>query len=463
MATATEAPSGEPRTVSAVGAAIEVAGLGHRFGELEVLERVDLSVAAGEVVGVVGPSGCGKSTLLELIGGTPGGRARHDLGGRRARRRRAPRPLRLHAAARPAAAVALGARQRGARAAQPGRPRGAPRARRPRRCSSASGSPASRHPARASSRAGCASGSPSCGRCWPASRCCCSTSRSPRSTRSRAPRCRSGLRVRSPSSPRPSCSSPTTSRRRSTCATASSCSRARPARALATDRGPGAALGAAARGGHRAGVHRGPRARAGSARRGPAMKSAGLAAAGVLVVVLLLGAWQLAARWDLLADALNIKPFLIPAPSDVAQSLWDDRSLLADDAWVTVQEVLLGFALALVLGFGFAVALHLSDTLRRAFYPLLVASQTVPVIAIAPILVVWLGLRARPEARDRRPGLLLPDHRQHARRPALGGPGAAADDAHPRRQPGPDAAPGRGRRRPSRTCSAGRRSPPWCP
>ena len=69
MATATEAPSGEPRTVSAVGAAIEVAGLGHRFGELQVLERVDLSVAAGEVVGVVGPSGCGKSTLLELIAG----------------------------------------------------------------------------------------------------------------------------------------------------------------------------------------------------------------------------------------------------------------------------------------------------------------------------------------------------------------------------------------------------------
>jgi ABC-type nitrate/sulfonate/bicarbonate transport system permease component len=115
------------------------------------------------------------------------------------------------------------------------------------------------------------------------------------------------------------------------------------------------------------------------------------------VIIALLAIWELAARWDLIADALDIKPFLIPAPSDVAQSLWEDRSLLADNAWVTVQEVLLGFAIALVLGFTFAVALHLSDTLRRAFYPLLVASQTIPVIAIAPILVVWLGFGLGPK------------------------------------------------------------------
>src|SRR4051812_11333595 len=69
MATATEAPVEEPRTVSGAGAAVEIAGLRHRFGELEVLRDVELQVAAGDVVGVVGPSGCGKSTLLELIAG----------------------------------------------------------------------------------------------------------------------------------------------------------------------------------------------------------------------------------------------------------------------------------------------------------------------------------------------------------------------------------------------------------
>jgi putative hydroxymethylpyrimidine transport system permease protein len=116
-----------------------------------------------------------------------------------------------------------------------------------------------------------------------------------------------------------------------------------------------------------------------------------------LVVLLVLAVWELAARWDLLADALRIEPFLVPAPSDIAESLWNDRSLLAENAWVTLQEVLLGFALALVLGFSFAVVLHRSPTLRRAFYPLLVASQSVPVIAIAPILVVWLGFGIGPK------------------------------------------------------------------
>jgi putative hydroxymethylpyrimidine transport system permease protein len=115
------------------------------------------------------------------------------------------------------------------------------------------------------------------------------------------------------------------------------------------------------------------------------------------VIAGLLGLWELAAQWDWIADALNIKPFLIPAPSDVAESLWTDRELLAEDAWVTAQEVILGFAIALVLGFVFAIALHLSDTLRRAFYPILVASQTVPVIAIAPILIVWLGFGIGPK------------------------------------------------------------------
>ena len=119
--------------------------------------------------------------------------------------------------------------------------------------------------------------------------------------------------------------------------------------------------------------------------------------APLAIVVLLLAAWEAAAQWDVLADALDIEPFLVPAPSDVADSLWNDRSLLAEDAWVTLREVVLGLALAIAIGFAFAVALHLSDALRRAFYPLLVASQTVPVIAIAPVLVVWFGFGIGPK------------------------------------------------------------------
>jgi putative hydroxymethylpyrimidine transport system permease protein len=116
-----------------------------------------------------------------------------------------------------------------------------------------------------------------------------------------------------------------------------------------------------------------------------------------LIVAALLGTWELAARWELIADALSIEPFLVPAPSDVAQSLWEDRSLLADNAWVTLQEVLLGFAISIVAGVGFAVALHLSDPLRRALYPLLIASQTIPIVAVAPILIIWLGFGIGPK------------------------------------------------------------------
>ena len=111
----------------------------------------------------------------------------------------------------------------------------------------------------------------------------------------------------------------------------------------------------------------------------------------------LLGIWELAARLDVIADALRIEPFLVPAPSDIAQSLWNDRSLLADNGWVTLQEVLAGFALSVAAGVGFAVLLHLSSTLRRAVYPLLVASQTVPIVVVAPILVVWLGFGIGPK------------------------------------------------------------------
>jgi ABC-type nitrate/sulfonate/bicarbonate transport system permease component len=119
--------------------------------------------------------------------------------------------------------------------------------------------------------------------------------------------------------------------------------------------------------------------------------------APLAIVLALLGAWELAARWDLLADALGIEPFLIPAPSDVAQALWEDRELLAEDSWVTLQEVLLGFALAVAAGGLFAIPLHLSTPLRQALYPILVASQTIPIIVVAPILVVWFGFGIGPK------------------------------------------------------------------
>ncbi|HXR30697.1 MAG TPA: ABC transporter permease [Solirubrobacterales bacterium] len=116
-----------------------------------------------------------------------------------------------------------------------------------------------------------------------------------------------------------------------------------------------------------------------------------------LLIAGLVGAWQLAASTGALADLLDLEPFLVPSPAEIAEALWESRSLLAEDAWVTLREMLLGLACALLLGVGFAVAMHLSETLRLAVYPLIITSQTIPVLAIAPILVVWLGFGIAPK------------------------------------------------------------------
>lgn len=119
------------------------------------------------------------------------------------------------------------------------------------------------------------------------------------------------------------------------------------------------------------------------------------------VVAALLGLWEALAQSGALAELFDIREsvsdVIVPAPTDVASSLWEDRVLLAENGWVTLGEVLGGLAVAIAFGLSFAVAMHLSETLRRAFYPLLVASQTIPIVAIAPVLVLWLGYGIGPK------------------------------------------------------------------
>lgn len=117
----------------------------------------------------------------------------------------------------------------------------------------------------------------------------------------------------------------------------------------------------------------------------------------LLLLAGLIGAWQLAASTGALADLLGLESFLVPSPAEVAESLWDNRALLAEDGWVTLREIALGLALAIVVGVVFAVAMHLSALVRDATYPLIIASQTVPIIVLAPILVIWLGYGIGPK------------------------------------------------------------------
>jgi putative hydroxymethylpyrimidine transport system permease protein len=120
------------------------------------------------------------------------------------------------------------------------------------------------------------------------------------------------------------------------------------------------------------------------------MRRAATLAGPLVLLVLLVAVWE----WYVRSRGLG---YVLPAPSDVARALRDERESLAHDTAATLVEVLSGFAVALALGVLTAVALHASDLLRRAAYPLLVASQSVPLLALAPLLVIWLGFGLGPK------------------------------------------------------------------
>jgi putative hydroxymethylpyrimidine transport system permease protein len=92
--------------------------------------------------------------------------------------------------------------------------------------------------------------------------------------------------------------------------------------------------------------------------------------------------------WEAVAASHAVDRLILPTPLDVARAAGDDAGLLLTNARVTLVEVLLGLAVALALGAAAALGMHLSRTLRDAAYPLLIASQAIPIVVIAPLLVL---------------------------------------------------------------------------
>lgn len=115
------------------------------------------------------------------------------------------------------------------------------------------------------------------------------------------------------------------------------------------------------------------------------------------LLALLIGAWQIAASTGAIAELFSLEPYLVPSPAEIAQSLWENRGLLAENAWVTLREIVFGILCAVLVGIGFAIGMHRWRMLRDAAYPLIIASQTIPIIVIAPILVVWFGYGITPK------------------------------------------------------------------
>jgi putative hydroxymethylpyrimidine transport system permease protein len=113
--------------------------------------------------------------------------------------------------------------------------------------------------------------------------------------------------------------------------------------------------------------------------------------AAVALLILGLGGWELLVR------AGGVDELLLPAPSQVAESLWNDRGLLGSDLAVTSWEVIAGLSAAIAIGAALGIGMHLSPALRRALRPLVIGSQAVPVPVIAPLFVLVLGFGLAPK------------------------------------------------------------------
>ena len=107
----------------------------------------------------------------------------------------------------------------------------------------------------------------------------------------------------------------------------------------------------------------------------------------LLVIVILIWQWV----------ASLVDPLTLASPVDTWKALKDDHTLLLDEAWVTLKEVVLGLAISIVLGVLLAIVMHLIRPLREAAYPLLVASQAIPILVLAPLFILAFGYGIGPK------------------------------------------------------------------
>lgn len=105
----------------------------------------------------------------------------------------------------------------------------------------------------------------------------------------------------------------------------------------------------------------------------------------------------LVACWQAYVQVSGIRPQLLPSPLRVLEQGWAHRDDIAVHAAATLQVTATGFALSLSLAWLLAVVVDFSPCLRRAFVPLFVASQTLPIIAIAPLMIIWFGFGLLPK------------------------------------------------------------------
>lgn len=105
----------------------------------------------------------------------------------------------------------------------------------------------------------------------------------------------------------------------------------------------------------------------------------------IMLSIILLGIWEIIAR------VINVM-FILPSPVSIGVRLWELRAeLFLKHLPVTLGVILIGLAISMILGVGIAIAMHMSRLVEQTIYPILITSQTIPVIALAPIFVLWFG------------------------------------------------------------------------
>lgn len=110
-----------------------------------------------------------------------------------------------------------------------------------------------------------------------------------------------------------------------------------------------------------------------------------------MTLLLLLTAWQLVCSLG------NVPKYMLPSPADVVAAFQKDWQLMLSHARVTLTETFIGLFLGIAIGFLMAVVMDRFSILRKMVYPLIVVSQTIPTVAIAPLLVIWLGYQMLPK------------------------------------------------------------------
>jgi ABC-type nitrate/sulfonate/bicarbonate transport system permease component len=109
------------------------------------------------------------------------------------------------------------------------------------------------------------------------------------------------------------------------------------------------------------------------------------------LLAVLIGAWEIIVR------VLDTEPYVLPAPSRIWQAFLQTRDTLPHHTWTTTSEALIGMGFACGVGLALAAIIASVPLVRRVLYPLLVVSQTIPMVALAPLLIIWFGFGTTPK------------------------------------------------------------------